>query len=91
MKRAKYGGRSIGTPNQTTAEVREKFSLLLENNIDNIQRDIDLLEPKDRIKTILELAKFVIPVLRSTELIAETENNFQPIIFKFTEINPEKS
>lgn len=92
MKRAKYGGRTIGTPNQTTAEVREKFSLLLENNFDKIQSDIDLLEPKDRIKTILELAKFVIPVLRSTEIIGETENNnFQPIILNLgAGINPDE-
>lgn len=74
-------GRPKGSLNLATSEIREKISLLIENNFDKIQSDIDLLEPKDRIKTILELAKFVIPVLRSTELISESENNnFQPII-----------
>ena len=57
----KFGGRTKGTTNKTTAELREKFSLLLESNFDKLQKDIDLLEPKDRIKTILELAKFVVP------------------------------
>jgi hypothetical protein len=74
-------GRPKGSLNLATSEIREKISLLIENNFDKIQSDIDLLEPKDRIKTILELAKFVIPVLRSTELVSESENNnFQPII-----------
>jgi hypothetical protein len=54
---------------------------LLENNIDKLQEDIDTLDPLPRIKVLLELAKFVIPILRSTEIIAESENNnFQPII-----------
>ncbi|RTY89861.1 hypothetical protein EKM01_12145 [Flavobacterium sp. RSP46] len=83
-------GRPKGTLNKATAELREKFTLLVENNFDKLQSDIDLLEPKDRIKTILELAKFVIPVLRSTELIGETDNNnFQPIILNLgAGINP---
>lgn len=85
-------GRPKGSLNVATSETREKFTLLLENNLDRIQSDIDLLEPKDRIKTILELAKFVIPVLRSTELIGETENNsFQPIILNLgSGINPDE-
>jgi len=76
----KTGGRTKGAVNKTTAEIRERFTLLLDNNFDKLQSDIDLLEPKDRIKTILELAKFVIPTLRSTELITDNENNnFIPI------------
>lgn len=76
----KTGGRTKGALNKTTVEIRERFNLLLDNNFDKLQSDIDLLEPKDRIKTILELAKFVIPTLRSTELITDNENNnFIPI------------
>ena len=90
MKRTKYGGRTTGTPNQNTAEVREKFSLLLENNFDKIQSDIDLLEPKDRIKILLELAKFVVPTLKATELTIGNENEFNPVIINLgTGINPE--
>lgn len=70
----KTGGRTKGTTNKTTSELREKFSLLLENNFDKLQKDIDLLEPKDRIKTILELAKFVVPTLKATDLTIESEH-----------------
>ncbi|MEH6746395.1 MAG: hypothetical protein V7670_06125 [Maribacter arcticus] len=33
-----------------------------------MQDDIIALEPKDRLKVLLELAKFVIPTLKATEL-----------------------
>ncbi len=92
-KGIKTGGRTKGALNKSTAEIRERFNLLLDNNFNKLQSDIDLLEPKDRIKTILELAKFVVPTLRSTELTTDNENNnFLPIVINLgTGINPEKN
>ena len=75
-------GRKIGTPNKTTTGLREKFTLLLEDNFEKLQTDIDLLEPKDRVKTLLGISKFVIPVLKSTELTTDDTNIFQPMIIK---------
>jgi hypothetical protein len=60
-KREKTGGRTKGTPNKTTAEIRERFTSLLVSKIDTMQSDLNSLEPKDRIKTLLEISKFVIP------------------------------
>jgi len=85
----KTGGRTKGTPNTATKELREKFTLLLENNFDKLQEDIDLLEPKERVKTLLELSKFVIPTLRSTELKTDNEtNSFQPVVINFRSLTP---
>ena len=42
----KFGGRTKGTPNKTTAELRERFTLLLESNMDRIQSDLDALGTK---------------------------------------------
>ena len=90
-KGIKTGGRTKGTTNKTTAELREKFSLLLESNFDKLQKDIDLLEPKDRIKTILELAKFVVPTLRAVELSTEDGNGFNPVVVNLgSGISPEE-
>ena len=45
-KREKTGGRTKGTPNKTTAELRERFTSLLESNFETIQNDLNSLEPK---------------------------------------------
>lgn len=68
----KTGGRTKGTPNTNTKELREKFTLLVESNFDKLQTDIDLLEPKDRVKTLLELSRFIVPTLKAIELTTDT-------------------
>src|SRR3972149_5572625 len=69
---SKTGGRSKGTPNKNTVELREKFTLLLENNFD---------KPKDRVKTLLDVAKFVVPTLKAIEVKNDENNpNFLPVI-----------
>lgn len=67
-KRIKTGGRTTGTPNKVTKEIRDKFQLLVEDNIDKLQKDMDNLEPKDRIKVLIELSKFVLPTLKATDV-----------------------
>jgi hypothetical protein len=81
--RTKTGGRKKGTPNKATAELRERFTSLLESNLDTMQSDLDSLEPKDRIKTLLELSKFVVPTLKAVDTSIEfgsSTNNEQPNI-----------
>lgn len=67
-KGIKTGGRSKGTPNKTTAQIRNEFQILISNNIEVLQNDIEALEPLQRIKTIIELSKFVLPSLKPTGL-----------------------
>lgn len=69
----KMWGRLKGTLNKATAELKECLTLLLESNFDTIQSDLNTLEPKDRIKTILEISKFVIPTLKSVDHQIETD------------------
>ena len=81
----KFGGREKGTPNKITSEIREKFTLLVDNNIDRLQEDINQLEPRDRIRMLLELSKFVLPTLRATEISNNDEKGFIPVVINFTE------
>jgi hypothetical protein len=65
-------GRPKGAVNRTTTEIRNLFNELLSANLENIQNDIDKLDPKDRIAVLLKLSDFVIPKLQSTKMeIAE--------------------
>jgi len=69
----KFGGRTKGTPNRTTAEIRERFQSLLDNNMETIQDDLNQLEPKDRLQTLMQLAKFVLPTLKAMDLSANDD------------------
>ena len=60
-------GRPKGIPNKTTTEIKEAFQMLLEDNLPTLQRDISSLEPKERVKFMLELASFIIPKMKSVD------------------------
>ena len=75
------GGRTPGAKNKTTETIRNAFNELLENNLPRIQTDLDQLEPKDRLKFIIDLSAFVIPKLKATEIVLGESRtiNIQPI------------
>lgn len=78
-----------GKSNKTTEETRERFKALLDANFDKIQEDLEQLAPEQRIKVLLDLAKFVVPTLKATEL-KTSETDFTPIIINLGRgINPE--
>ncbi len=89
-KKEKTGGRTKGTPNHTTKEIRNLYQSLVSENIKLLNDDIKQLEPFQRLKIIIELSKFVLPSLKPTELghkyiiggkvfFSETEINFDEV------------
>jgi len=78
-------GRTPGAVNIITKEVRKSFQQLLENNMDRLQDDLDKLEPKDRLKIIIELSKFIVPTLKAVDLTDNTEGQYKPIVINMTE------
>jgi hypothetical protein len=66
-------GRKAGTPNKATKDIRDAFTLLLEDNLPTLKRDISSLEPKERVKLLLDMAQFVVPKLRSIDLQSDIE------------------
>ena len=67
-------GTRKGVGNRVTNEVRKSFQLLVENNLERLQNDLDELEPKDRIRFILEMAKFILPTLQAVSVDDLREN-----------------
>ncbi len=63
-------GRPKGSKNIATAEIREKFRELVETNLSQFQNDLNELEPKERLTIIMQIAKFVLPTLKSIDLNA---------------------
>jgi len=71
----KLGGRTSGSKNKVSQEIRNTFLQLLEDNLPKFQKDLDGLEAKDRIKLLLEIASFCTPKLKATDLTIEKDNN----------------
>jgi hypothetical protein len=61
--RTKTGGREKGVGNKSTEQLREMVGKLMEDNVERIQTDIDSLEPKDRVKALIDLMRFALPIL----------------------------
>ena len=79
-----------GVPNKATAKVREAFKLLVENNLEQMQSDIDSLEPKERLNIIIQLAKFVLPQLQAITL--DDAKDHRPVIIEYkTYVKPDGS
>ena len=82
-KGIKTGGRTAGAVNKNTAEIREHFQNLVSNNLEQLNEDLKKLEPLQRLKIIIEMAKFVVPTLKATELTGSETNSFNPIEIRF--------
>lgn len=69
-KGKKTGGRQAGTPNKTSATVRGAIAKMLDNyfNSEDFKKDIECLEPKDRVAAMEKFAAYVAPKLQTTTL-----------------------
>ena len=66
-----------GVPNKATNEVRKAFQQLVEYNLPQMQSDLDSLEPKERIKFMLDMARFILPQLQSISIDDLREKEIQ--------------
>ena len=57
-----------GVPNRTTQQVRKAFQLLIDGNLDQMQSDLDALTPRDRLRFIIDLSKFILPQLQAVSI-----------------------
>ena len=82
----KFGGRKPGVKNKELTDVRAKFQLLIDNNIDALQSDLDCLKPLDRIKAIIELSKFCLPTLKAIDFTdTNDKERISPVIIQFVD------
>lgn len=54
-------GRPKGVPNKVTGEAREWLSNLIDKNRATIEKDLQTLEPKDRLMMLEKLMSYIIP------------------------------
>jgi hypothetical protein len=75
-------GKPKGAISKHNKEIRERFKMLLDNNLDQIEDDLQKLNSKDRIDAILNLAGYVVPKLKAVEHRPEEE---ETIVVSFKE------
>ena len=63
----KTGGRKAGTPNKVTQDAREWLTQLVEGNREQIERDLQSLDPKDRLQVLEKFMQYTIPKLQAVE------------------------
>jgi hypothetical protein len=66
-------GRPKGKPNKATTDLRVWVQKFIDDNRDQIQRDWQQLEPKDRIVLFERLLKYALPTLQATSLDVDFE------------------
>jgi len=86
-KNINRSGRKNGSQNKTTQEIRAKYLELIENNFDQLEKDLKSLRASERVKAIIDLSKFVLPTLKATEMNLNSGSNFKPIEIKLTSTN----
>ena len=79
----KVGGRAKGVPNKKTVDARASFQELVEGNLPQLKEDLALLKPVERIRAIIELAKFFMPTLKAVDFIDNTPKEAEPIKIMF--------
>ena len=60
-------------------EIRKKYLELIENNFEQLEKDLKTLKASERVKAIIDLSKFVLPTLKATEMSLNNETKFQAI------------
>lgn len=88
MRAIKTGGRQKGTPNKITAEIRQKLSDIVSNEIKNIPEYLNQIEsPEIKLKLIIQILPYLIPKQKeiSTEIEAKEPIKITPIYFVNTD------
>lgn len=68
-KGTRYGGRTKGTPNKVSGELRKRIASFLEERWDEAVNEWEnIKEPKDKVKLYIELMAYVMPKLQSVTL-----------------------
>jgi hypothetical protein len=83
MKGEKTGGRTKGTPNKVTQEVRDLFSQLVRDNLPQLKKDLAALEPYQRVNAMMKLSQFIIPKPTENHLSINSPEDFQRVVFEF--------
>ncbi len=62
----KTGGRKAGTPNKVSGTVKEWIASIIDGNRKQFEKDLEKLEPGERVRVISNLLQYVTPKMQSS-------------------------
>lgn len=68
-------GRPVGAVNLATREIREAVTMIVNNNLQQLQTDIEGMEPRERVKYLLALMDFILPKLQRVQVQSQDEQS----------------
>ncbi|NDV82266.1 hypothetical protein [Bacteroides sp. 51] len=75
----KTGGRKAGTPNKATLDTKQWIAAIIDNNRERFEKDLDSLEPKERIVIIEKLMSYVTPKMQSVSVEAQIQAEYESL------------
>ncbi len=66
-------GRPKGSRNKVTASLRARINDFLNNNWENLQKDFEKLEPKEKLMFYEKLLQYGLPKLQNTQLTSNVD------------------
>lgn len=72
--RGRLGGRAAGTPNKVSGTLKEWLTSLIDKNRDQIEKDLQDLEPKERLQMMEKLMQYVIPKQAAQQVKLDFDN-----------------
>lgn len=72
---------------KTASEIRENLANLIAHNLPTLDQDLQSLTPRDRLRIICDLARFVLPTFRSVEIGGEAPPSFSPFVISINRTN----
>lgn len=83
-KRFKTGGRTKGTPNVKTKEIKDLLTAFIHQEMENIEDTYYKAPPSERLKFLSSVIQFTIPKMREIETTLSTDSEgLQSIVFEF--------
>jgi len=67
-------GRKLGSKNKSSLKIKEAFSQIVQDNVDQLKIDIKAMKSSERVNAILQMSKYIIPTLRAVEMDATIDN-----------------
>lgn len=74
------GGRTKGSVNKLSSELRSILSNLLEEQLEIIKSDLESLEPKDRLMVITKLLPYVMGKMKDEETDTSPDDRVKIIV-----------